>query len=329
MLKEIFLTDELVDNLRVIHKAKVSSKETFELIKINNDKDEVVMMPLSKRTLYDLYSLVGKNLKREFNKKLDEDLSKYRKYAELKDHDQYIEKRLDRILKNASDKKKVGVVRQYIQNLFPSNKVLTKEFNKYKLRFLMRNLFAEEQGLLDIHYIRSYLQNYSDIDIDFEKILIDSINDYTEMVSRKDGSHYPKITDNGTAQDYFTSIIYRSESYNHTSDGTPKGRIYYREMLNNDLIEFVKTSYTNTGWTTCLLYISAWFGIVLGEWCFNEISLFTCVYLMIVMMVLTICPLVSRRYRIIKRLKTAFQYENEILESISIEEHQTIVKWFQ
>ena len=321
MLKEIFLTDELVDNLRIIHKAKMSKKETFELIKINNDHDEVVMMPLSSKTLYDMYVLIGGNLKKEFNKKINEDLSKYVKYVEFKEHDDVIGERVNNMMNYGMTK--TGIINKYVQKLFPSKNALEREFDEHKLEFLLKSLLSEEENLLDVHYIGNYLRKYDNVDIDFDKILIDSINDYIRIVATKDGGHYPEIADIGTAQDYFTSIVYRSNS-----DVNQMGRLSYRKSMDKDLISFANDTYKSTKDIVSILCMVFWFGVMFGEWCFGEISLYTFIYFMVALLIVSIIPFATRRKRIIKKIKNAVTNEQDLLEPITSEEHSFILNWY-
>lgn len=333
MLSDIFSLDELLGNLRIIHKAK-SSKEKYELIMISNADGDTVMMPSANRSLYDLYILIDKHLKIAFNKALDDDLTKYRKFIDLKAHDHYIEDTIKKIAKKfgKNQNKKVKKVKSFMRNIIStSDNVLIKEFNDFKLRHILENLIAEEEGLMDNYYISKYLKAYHDINIDFHQILIDSINEYAENVSVDDDGHYPMVEDYGTAQDYFYKIKNRSGSDEYLKgregENIMLGRLYYREWLNNGLIKFIKKSYRSKREFVDLFAVIFWITFVILIWIVHGITSGIFIGVSIVLILFLLYTMVFRKMRMIKQLKTSFKYENEVLCELTYNEHISIFEW--
>ena len=323
MLEEIFSTGDLVDNLRIIYKSK-SSKETYELIKISNEYGEEVMMPLSKRTLYDLYILIDKQLKRVFESELDKDYEKRQKFTEMKLHDKFIEKLIELNLKKT--KNEFDKLRSAIQDGFLFNRKLMEEFEVHKIKNLIEDTIGEEIGLLDNYYIGNYLSMYHDVDIDFESILINSINTYTELVSEQTKAHYPKISDYGTAQDYFYKVRSRTFS-DQPKDKCSLGRLYYRDILNKNMLKFVKENckkmiHRGVLIQVCAITVSILMTIFEPQIIPLIVGFVSCITTINILFKVRESSVISRRF------KENISYEETALELLATTENSNIKRWY-
>lgn len=324
MLEEIFTVDEMVDNLRIVYRTR-SKKETFELMKISNEEGDEVVVPFSKKTAYDMYVIIGKNLRVAFDDAIEKDNEKKQKFREMKLHDSFISEIVATNLENAESN--ISKLKEAFRDGFLINRTLMEEFKVHKITSIVNDTIKEEGGLLDNYHIGNYLQLYHDVDIDFESILINSVNVYTKHVSDQTKAHYPKINDYGTAYEYFYKV--RARTFLTEADNK-RGRLYYRNLFNDSMIVYATNKCKKlvrksvlTMIVICalsLILLSSLRHIRLG------IALFGFVF-----SVTGLDVIIKKRQATItlERFKKNISYENDTLDKLVKAEQTNINRWYQ
>lgn len=324
MLEEIFTVDEMVDNLRIVYKNR-SEKETFELIKIANENGDEVVVPFSKRTVYDMYMIIGKKLRTAFDDAIEKDSDKKRKFIEMKSHDNFISEIVATNIN--STKSNISKIKEAFRDGFLINRTLMEEFKVHKITSIVNDTIKEETGLLDNYHIGNYLQLYHDVDIDFETILINSVNTYTKHVSDQTKAHYPKINDYGTAYEYFYKVRARTLL---TDDDKEMGRLYYRNLFNDSMIEYATgkcKKMVRKGILT-MLSICTLVAILLSR--FPKIRISLAIFGFVASVTLLDVIIKARQSAVIlERFKKNIVYENDTLSRLVKTEQSNINRWYQ
>lgn len=326
MIEEIFSTDELVDNLRIIHNHN-SKKETYELIKLSNADGDIITLPFSRRTMYDLYTLIDKYLQSTFNNTLNNDLLKNRKYEEFKMHDTTIDKISEVDIETEKDI--FDKTRDWLLDSFTFNREIIEEFEINKIKSLIIDTIDEETGMLDNYYIGKYISTYEDTSIDFDKILIDSINEYSNNVSKQTKAHYPIINDYGTAQEYFYKVSSRTmDSYIEGSDKTI-GRLYYRYLLNNDMKKYIEEECSRITRRSALIHTILLFTEIIGSFILVPHITNGMIIFLLLINLIGICSKIRASKLITKKCDYLINYENKVLALLSALEHKNISNWYK
>lgn len=325
MIEEIFSTDELVDNLRIIHNHN-SKKEVYELIKISNIDGDIVVMPFSRRTMYDLYTLIDKKLRSSFNNILNDDLIKNRQYTEFKMHDHLLDKLLE--VDIDTEKTFFDKTRDTLLDSFTFNRELIEEFEIDKIKSLIIDTIDEESGMLDNYYIGKYLSTYEDVSFDFDKILIDAINEYTENVSKQTKAHYPIINDYGTAQEYFYKISSRTME-NHIGADKTIGRIYYRYILNDELKKYVEDECMRMTRRNAINHIILLFIEIIGSILIVPHMTNGMIIFLLLINLISIYSKTKVSKMITRKCDYLIKYENRVLLLLSALEHKNISNWYK
>lgn len=324
MLEEIFTVDEMVDNLRVVYKNK-SEKESFELIKITNGDGNEAVVPFSKKSLYDMYMIIGKKLRTAFDDAIEKDIGKKQKFREMKAHDKLIDEIVSENMENS--KSNISKIKEAFRDGFLINRTLMEEFRVHKLTNITNDTIREETGLLDNYNIGKYLELYHDVDIDFESLLISAVNTYTKYVSDQTKAHYPKITDYGTAYEYFYKMRIRTLT---DDDAKELGRLYYRKLFNDNMLEYATNKCKKMVRKSIFTMITSILimGIVMLPVPYIRTTL---AILGFVISVTGIDVIVKLRQSsvILERLKTSISHEDQTLEKLVKLEQSNINKWYQ
>lgn len=235
----LFKNDSIVDILRTVHryKNKTNSEDIhYSLINVTTRDSDVLSLPYSEKTLYSLYVGIAKNAKIEFDKELDKDKIKSERFTSLKLHDDYINNCYNDLIDDIEKHKSIfDKIYDKIVNLVINNTDLVDDFNNHKVMKFITDTINDERYLLDMHYIRRYLKVYDDIDLDWEKILISSINYNNRKVSGITKRAYPIITDYSTAQIYLNNVCRQTYDDNDRCD-----RMYYRIGINDKIIKDIQ-----------------------------------------------------------------------------------------
>lgn len=320
MLEAIFTVDELVDNLRIVYQYR-SEKEKYELMKITNEDGDEAVVPFSQKTLYDLYRILGKKLRTAFDDVIDRDNDKKQKFREMKLHDNFINDIVDIFAETS--KSRINKIREAFRDGFLINRTLMEEFRMHKLEEIVNDTIAEETGLLDNYYIGSYLELYHDVDIDFETLLINTINTYTKYVSDQTKAHYPRIVDFGTAYEYFYKVRVRTLS----EDNANKGRLYYRTISNSKMIEYVKTKCTKIIRRSALTMIAFLFTALMLLLPFPNTSAYVVGFIFILSGINVVVN-IYRATAIIDSFRRNISHEDNSLDRLAKIEHENIGKWY-
>lgn len=325
MLESLFTTDELVDSLRIIYKEtmKHNSDDDIEMMQIMSSDGEILVLPVSPRTLYLLYSIIDKVLTIEFNKYIASSLDAQVRFNKLKTYDKFLSKCVSDTMNEMKNKRRFLNLRKTINDGLILNRDLMNEFESHKLKKMIMSIIDEEEGLVDVYHIANYINTYKDFNMDLDNVLVVSVNEYLSKASAESGNKFEKIADYGTAQEYFFKIQHWTLS--RFNDG--KTRMYYRNILNNGLRNFVKSRCKRM--INLIIIKEIIYSIIGSLFCIINKDFLTSTIIILVLSFLYSIFRVFRIHIVYKCFEDGVDKENDILELLALAEEASISSWYK
>lgn len=334
MLEILFSSHDLLNKLHLIYRdSEKHKKQNYSLLTIDDADGYGIKLPYSSMSLYDLYVIIGRNVKTDFYKLIANDKEMLGKFEYLKEHTSTLSTTMEEIMKSERDtfisKNRFFI---FLRNIF-LNEQLIDQYHDFKLKSMLDRVIHDEEGIMDTYYIYLFLSDMSnDIGIDMMNILVRSVNSYTCIVSYQTKSNYPIIEDYGTAQLYLNRVA--SNAYTEASLKSSKQRYHEHTTMTRFPNRLYKKG---TDDISLKKYIRKQFKILNGRICL-ELGILGFLPTIILILVYSFNPLLLwiipyglilsyrliRKQILMKRLDTMMKIENRILKPLCDTERQFI-----